>query len=262
MGRRKKVVAEVAKVAEPKIRKVAVLTVFSRHECLELLIDSMRNQRSSWDDVTLVVNVDVASDGSHSVAVMETLKGIDFVNHEIRVNKTNKGIKHNTQDVMAYAYDELHADTVLYLEDDFILSPDVLDMWNWFLKQDTSNVGVMSLFNKWGGGDKQLVHRSRAMTGWGFFSTAMSWNLYLKPAWINPDYMWDSSVARYIRTFAGIYNLFPDLSRTSNSGKNGVHVNEQVFNEIMKDHKYHTGTAKVTYKLTDEYKPDPAIHKD
>lgn len=235
--------------------KIIVLTVANRPCYLREVLKGLGNQTQSLkDNCRLVINIE-PFDSPENKECIDICQKIDFIDTDIKINKVSLGIKVNTFDVVSRGFEKYQAGSILYLEDDVVISPDTFELWDWYLKQDLSQVALLCLFSRYGDLSAHTVFKSRQMAGWGFVMTSNQWETYAKPVWLNPERMWDNNVAKYIRTFPGIYNLIPDLSRTTNVGVYGMNVNPTIYNKFMANHKWQQEKSKFNYTLSNEIKP-------
>lgn len=228
-------------------KRAIVLTVTDRIHYLKQSLDALKSI-VNIDMELLVINVEPMNNTSGKIA-RKTIEDIDFMPCSVQVNPGILGLRNNTYDVCNRAFYSHGVDSIMYLEDDIVVSPDVLDLWDWYLKQDLTNIGVMSLYNIRVNGDSELICKTKAMSGWGMFITFAQYEKYAKPVWRNKPRMWDSNLAENIRKFDDVYNLMPMLSRVNNIGENGTHVDPITYSRLLLNHKYNLTKSKFDYKI-------------
>jgi len=242
-----------AKKITPKTKKTITLTCKNRPDYTQKVINSLKEQNKKLDDWKLYINIDPGCK-----EVLDICKKIDFIETDIKIFKSDepnirKRIDKNTYDVMERTFSD-GSDFNLYLEDDVIMSPDALNLMDWYTKQDLTDIASLSLCNLWDRidmPDENLVYRVRCMSGWGFVISKLQFERYFKPAWLKKP-SWDKAIANYIRTFEKVYNLVPQLSRTSNIGEKGTD-NGNCYRLFMIGHKYNKiRDKKFNYYLQDK----------
>ena len=218
--------------------KTITLACKDRPDYTLKVLNSLKEQNKKLDDYKLYINIDPGCR-----EVVDICNSVNFIETDIKIfqlDETNirKRIDKNTYDVMERTFSD-GSDFNLYLEDDVIMSPDILDIMDWYAGQDLTNIALLCLCNLWdrtNQPDENLVYKVRCACGWGFITSKFQFEKYCKPAWITKP-SWDKAVANYIRTFEGIYNLVPQLSRTSNIGAKGTDKGA-CYRMFMIGHKY------------------------
>jgi hypothetical protein len=218
------------------MKKTITIAAYNRPENLAALLASLRDQLLPLDGYKLIVRVDAG--GDHFGEVLALTQGIDFVEREVTHSRRNQGTVKTTHWTMERAFEHERADFNIYLEDDLLLAPDALNLAEWYMAnaerirrtEGVKDVGGFCLCNLQCGEDAERVFLSRAFVGWGFVMSRSQWVMYAAPAWCEPEklwgsaMMWDKSVANFIRVHPGTYNVFPEVSRVTNTGKVGVHM--------------------------------------
>ena len=129
------------------------------------------------------------------------------------------------------------SDINLYIEDDVVISPDTMDLIEWYIKQDLTDIAQLCLCNLWDlyiPKKPELIYKTRSMCGLGFVMTRKQFEKYAEPIWLAPP-SWDKEVANYIRTFNGIYNLVPQMSRSVHIGLHGTGLDNNIFQRRYMD---------------------------
>ena len=232
------------------MKKTISLACYNRPQYLKRVLSSLRNQIADLSDYELVVSCDNGRD-KKTIEVIKMVHDVDFIKTKIIVNNKKLGINRNT----FYAINEAYkiADYNLYLEDDIVLSPDALNLFDWYTKQSLDNIATLFLCNLWSKGRSLSgIHKTRSMCAWGFVVSKYQFEKYIEPAWFPKVGCWDNSVARYIRTFEGVYNLYPEISRSTNIGRSGSNMTDEKFKKLMGGHEYYKGDELVGYKVIDK----------
>ena len=235
------------------MNKTITIAAYNRPDNLRLLTDSLYNQQASFDDWKLHIRIDAG--GGNFDDVWAVAEEVDFVDTAIHRVRENEGINQNTYWLMNHVFDHEGAGYNLYLEDDLVLSPDALDVANWYIENEAQllatpgldDIGALCLckMHDMGRENPQDLLFSRAFVGWGFLMGERQWWSYGNPAWCNAEIlwgrpgMWDNSVANYIRKRGErVYNLFPALSRVTNTGRVGTHFTAKKYDKRMAGHVY------------------------
>lgn len=243
------------------MKKTVTVAAYNRPRLLGLLLESLKGQLQSLADYTLHIRIDAG--GDHFEGVKRVASSVDFMGSKVSYPKSNEGINVNTYRLMAWAFEEEQADWNIYLEDDLLLSPDAFNLVEWYISNSVElrggsieDIGAYCLCRLRGSGDPENVYLSRAFVGWGFLMDAHQWRTYAKPAWRNAQAlwgyprMWDNSVADYIRTCgAGVHNVFPELSRITNTGRVGTHFTARKYDALMQSHEYNQSHKIYNYRL-------------
>jgi len=247
---------------DDNVKKTITVAAYNRPELLAKLLTSLKGQLLSLNDYRLFIRID--GGGDHFREVKRVAHGADFMDADIFYPQQNEGIILNTYRLMERVFEREGADWNVYLEDDFVLSPDAFNLVEWYIEhseelkatEGVEDIGAYCLCRLWESGDPDEVYLARAFVGWGFLMDGHQWQGYAQPAWCNAqelwgyDRMWDTSLANYIRVQGpDIYNAFPALSRITNTGRMGTHFTAQKYDRFMKNHAYHRRRKSYNYKL-------------
>jgi len=198
--------------------KTATLTVTDRPHYLREVLDSCK--RIDWSGFRLYIGLEPMCDECASMC-----EAIDFVETEIIHNETCLGINDNPFGLLERAFGD-GSEYNVYLEDDVIVSPDILDMTDWYLRQDLSNVMHLQFFQSSSSPsfpESMILHN--LFLCWGFVCTAEQWQKHIKKAWrMNPQARtWDVSVLQYMQA-QQLDGYVPMLSRSRNIGTVGTNA--------------------------------------
>jgi len=245
------------------MRKTITVAAYNRPGLLAKMLQSLEGQMRPLTDYKLFIRIDAG--GSHFEQVKRVALGVDFMDTEVFHPKKNEGCIANTYKLMMRVFEGEGADWNVYLEDDFLLSPDAFSLVEWYIAHSEElkgcfgieDIGAYCLCRLRESGDPEKIYLSRAFVGWGFLMDQHQWRTYAKPAWCNArklwgyDRMWDNSVADYIRTCgASVHNVFPELSRITNTGRvGGTHFTAKKYDELMRNHKYNQERKAYDYRL-------------
>jgi hypothetical protein len=143
--------------------------------------------------------------------------------------RSHSGARDNMYNVLSHAF-KLGSDFNVHLEDDFLLSPDAVDLANWYyenFKDIPSTYMSYGLFN-WGsvGDDFSGVVTAPTFHGLGWCAFKENWEECYSRCWYDDvlagkyanAYGWDWAVEAYFKEF-GCKSILPSLSRTKHVGR-------------------------------------------
>jgi len=194
------------------MKKTITVAAYNRPELLAKLLASLESQLLPLDDYKLYIRIDAG--GDHFKEVKSVAHSACFMDANIFYPKQNEGCVLNTYRIMERVFDEEGADWNVYLEDDFVLSPDAFNLVEWYIEhseelkaiEGVEDIGAYCLCRLWESGEPDEVYLARAFVGWGFLMDSHQWQTYAKPAWCNAEElwgferMWDNSVAERLFT--------------------------------------------------------------
>lgn len=211
--------------------KAIAIAVYNRPRCFDLLIQSLKQQILPLDAYLKIVSVDRG--GNHFTEMVDMATSFADI---VMSRKQHLGLNQNTFAPVREAFEVQEADQVVYLEEDFILSPDAFNLVEWYIDntetlrvvEGVKDVAVCCLcrcprFKLETVNDPSTIWLSSGLQGWGFVISARQYHLYVKHPWSDARLRstWDKRLANHIRTFPGVYNTIPSLSRILNTGRAG-----------------------------------------
>ena len=237
--------------------KMISIVAYNRPKCLDMLFSSLAAQYTDISSYKVLVSVDVGgSNFDEMVRMSEDFGAIVLHPSE------HLGMNKHTHEVTRQAFEVFGAEHVVYLEEDFLLSPDAFALIEWYLDNREllsleGDIASYCLCTLTKGRPDPLkspdaVYLSRKFCCWGLLIDEYQWYRYFKPGWFAGQGSWDKLVARYIRTFPETCNVFPVLSRASNTGKYGGHSSSEKYREMLRDHKYNQSLYVSKFNLTGE----------
>ena len=239
--------------------KAIAIAAFDRPGCFRQLIDSLRNQILPLDSYKVFVSIDLG--GKHYLEMSQLAESIADV---VLGHDKHVGINVNTYAPVDYAFGHWDAEQVVYLEEDFVLSPDAFNLVDWYINnQDllTSVSGVADVavsclcklpkLKLKTNNEPDCVWLTRALQGWGLVIDRRQFYLYVKPVWSRSlKGTWDKHLASSIRFFPGVYNAVPSLSRVLNTGReDGSNVQGAKFDRVTKGMIHNTSREVVSFYL-------------
>ncbi len=210
---------------------------------------------SSWEktNLNLVTSVQFfieptdKLDAIHSVIdIFESNCPVPVIRH---VNPEKYGVLRNPWELFHNLFDFQLAEHVILGEDDFIVSPDVLDFLDESRKQMSTH--TMAVCAKWvdegANEDPSTWHRVKAFSGNIWLTSRQIWKKYLQDTWdkdyssgnqhkdgttINPDLPtsasgWDWNFSLRVMPQNDLHCIVPTASRSFHIGTVGVHCTEE-----------------------------------
>jgi glycosyltransferase involved in cell wall biosynthesis len=242
--------------------KTITVAAYNRPENLALLLQSLKEQLLPLDDYRLYIRIDPG--GKHFGAVKAIAETDGCA--EVHCPRKHQGLNRNCYETLRWAFETAGADFNVYLEDDFILSPDAFSLVEWYIRHEEEMrsyprvkdvaayclcimANVQALLGNQATLDPEEVFLARTLQGWGFVTNKHQWTTYVKPHWFAGKGTWDTFVYRYIMSFQGVHSAFPALSRISNSGREEGHTSAKKYDWQMKGHRYNQSRQVYDFQL-------------
>lgn len=161
-------------------------------------------------------------------------------------NKEKLGVLRNPWHLFDHCFRIEGANFVILGEDDFLVSPDVLNFLLGMSRSSERSLSTMAICAKWVGkkADKNpsTWHRTTEFTGniWGTWKTI--WHDHLRDTW-DFDYSsgkadgtpsgWDWNIQLRVIPNNNLHCIVPTASRSKHIGVTGVHCHEEVFKDTV-----------------------------
>ena len=167
----------------------------------------------------------------------------------------NFGIDHHNEAMYNHVFKELDSEFNLALEDDVILTPDALEVCDWFLSQPKwGRYAWLSLGNyarEW----LYLDPYQKILEGQGIYTSAWamgreSWER-MEPNWCQHMYSqvgWDWSLS-YVAWLNQWKSLEPVVARARNIGRTGVHAFAEWFDQNVAPSIYSDGRPATSFEV-------------
>lgn len=164
---------------------------------------------------------------------------------EVWRNERRLGCSLNIFTLWSIAFSD-GADAILHLEDDIILSPDAIDLCDWYLSNLLQCQGGLALCRKDHEGNNPSAPSSISLTdtwmgllGQGYCFTRQQWfDFVLRNFWAyDPSWghdIWDYTLAMMAQKLGKLFAR-PRLSRSRHNGSKGFHGVADVFPEGLSD---------------------------
>lgn len=230
--------------------KTVTLPVYKRADYLERTLAALKANRT--EGYTLYVSVDPGND-----KVGDLVKAIDFMPTKILWNKERRGLNGNIRHVLFAAMED-GSEFNVAIEDDVTLTPDAIDLAEWFRTLDTRDEYVALIFCNFQGKFRpNVIIPSRKFWSWGYCFARQGWEKAFIKGW---EYVmekcqsgvkestWDTHMMRWI--MIGMFTtLLPDLSRSTHIGQvGGTHFREHQsakhFDRFFKELKQSDGSVR------------------
>ena len=184
-------------------------------------------------------------------------KEVNFIQKEIRVNPEKFGVRKNPFELLKHAF-ESGSEFNVYLEDDSIISPDCLDMCNWFYNLRNRDDFLCLNFYNYNSDETKptLMTDKEDFCSLGFAVTKEAWAKYFEPYWNNEEYRisqgidldgiggWDWCIRAVMKGF-NIPVLTPCFSRSMHIGRElGTHCSPECHDFMFGNKKYNQTIQK------------------
>lgn len=223
------------------MKKTITLVANNRLHYLKEMVDSLR--RNNLTDYSLFIGVE-----PDESAVVAFCKSMDFMPTQLTINATRLGVKLNPLATISRAF-EAGSDLNVHLEDDIILSPDALDLANWYCSLADKDWLCLDLFNYHSDpSSPNVVEESDHFAPLGWVTRRNSWEKHFAPNWMADKRGWDFSVNKLISD-GNKKVLMPKLSRSNHIGREGgVHCSQDFHDRVFSRVSISDGSAR-DYRL-------------
>jgi hypothetical protein len=247
------------------MKKTITLPVWNRPEYTKKVLESL--EKANTKGYELLVGIEPGC--KEVLEIVHKFAKKEILPTRIIINEENKGINYNNLNLYEKAFNS-GSEFNVAIEDDIVLSPDALDLANWFLKCDKNKkYMLLNLFNNSKDYKTPLVLiESKSFCPWGFCFTKKVYLKWIKPYWmyhpINFNWLlykiggekvgknigWDCSIFK-ILTKHHLKTLVPTLSRSKNIGReSGVHSTPELFDKqfpktLVSANKYYGNRFKI-----------------
>ena len=239
--------------------KTITITAYNRPRNFQLLLDSLRDQILPLDEYKLYIKIDPG--GSQIETIKAMAEAVDFVETEVRCDGNHLGLNRATYASLQRVFEEGDSDFNVYLEEDFLLSPDAFHLAEWYIKNDqflqsqcradgaalsVALYGLVNLYTR-NNASREEVFMAWGGGMWGFVVSRPQWIRYVKDGWLSSGQSWDAALAEWIRRDTCSMRTFPDVSRISNTGFRGEHSDPASLSERLRYFEFNQD--KVEYQF-------------
>ena len=209
--------------------KTISYTAFNRpHYLEESLQHLVKNDLTGWH---IYFQIEHSTMIEHNLAVIK--RYLNGLNYSYKVNDAVLGCEMNTYQSMDHVFNELKSDINIYLEDDVIVGPDIVQLADWYVEQDKNDIICLNLlygscggrFHKKGTNlNKDLIHKVKQFNSLGLILTKEQWITYFKPYWLGRKYSpgaWDCEIqGEWVENKnKSIFTLQPEYARSTHIGR-------------------------------------------
>lgn len=218
------------------MKKTISLTVSNRPQYLKRFLTSLA-QCKGIGDYRLVIGLEPSC--SESRALVEA---IDFVETEIVYNPMLLGVKENPFRLLEHVF--ALSDFNVYLEEDVLVSSDILLLANWYAKhecRDRNPILCLSNFNTTDyTKDTAVIEYAGpgALTPFSWVTTKQFWGEFMRGWWFSSDKGWDYGITSKMPFLM----VRPLCSRCTHIGEIGIHMTSELHAKLYADKSYYMGT--------------------
>lgn len=247
-------------------RKIVVYNAWRRPDYTRTSLQALAKCRGISD-----YKVQIMVDGGGQRGVAETAVnvaddcGLDWALH---LNDHNLGVAGAPLEAMRKAFGQHHADFIVRIEDDAVLTPDALELADWYLDLcsrepramekyllmglcDHENKDVdfpITMIDKRGGVSPEYLLEHYKLTSPFAFCLCKENFPFVEKYWnckTQIPYGWDWSLT-YVMRLKEKFSLAPILSRCQNIGRDGgVHDTHETFDRMQTGITYSTGQLPI-----------------
>lgn len=223
--------------------KTITLTTWNRPGYTALALDALR--RNDVSGYTLFVNAEPGC-----ARTVDQIRRIDFIPVSLHINEQPLGVDWNNRAVYDRAFSAGSRFNVA-IEDDVLLSPDALDLANWFYETPACRrYAVLNLFtHSREARFHEYVVEDTTFSPWGFCLTHEEYQFTIRPQWMCDPRGWDWSICQIFRD-GNRSTLTPALSRARNIGRlGGTHFTPEYHDECFAGIVASSGRSAAAFQL-------------
>lgn len=204
------------------IRTITV-AAYRRPDYLKQVLESLKVALENCPEYAperIVIGVDPAP---NQAKVIDTARCLDSC--ALIAWPDHLGVDEHPRRLLQYAFEELHSDFNLHLEDDTVPSPDALRLACWYhmwhAEDYNQTLCVMLCSNSVTSDQPEAVVKRSTFTPWGWGCIRRQWIEWLAPNWNSKRERptgWDWSISRLMSKHR-LTALAPVLSRVHNIGR-------------------------------------------
>lgn len=226
--------------------KAITITGYRRPHYMQEALESLK--KNNTEGYTLFCGLEPGNQ-----AVVDVCSSVDYIPTKIEVNHKILGVRDNPYHLLRKVFN-LGATEVVYIEEDIILSPDTLDLCNWYFNlPDVNNHLCLNLYNH---DSKSTLDPSDVLPGKGFSSlgiamTKYQWDTFFSKLWHTHKSGWDFSFTQILEG-GKIKNLSPAVSRTHHIGRfGGVHYRAAAHDKMYVHNHLNQDRGPFNYRVVE-----------
>ncbi len=248
--------------------KAIAITAFKRPQYFEEMLQSLiKNDLTDW---RVYIQLEPSSHHERFLEIAERL--LKPYNYSITVNTTRLGVKYNPYHMLENVFNS-GAMCCIYLEEDLIVSPDLIKLANWYLAQDLRDVLVLNLLS--GGccsagfisnpNEPNKLFKAKTFNSLGLVIIEQQWQQHFKVNWLRtPKHAltknglrfdgWDLAIFDYLLASENLYVLQPIFARASHIGKdNATHTTPEFQKHAFESLEIYSETDhELIYEICDD----------
>lgn len=203
----------------------------NRFNYLRVLCDSLvKNDLKDWNIYCLL-----EPNGRKCKEILEkTIPITDLI-----INNYKFGCHFNSLQAWGYSFEYKKSDFNLFLEEDIILSPDALNLTNWFVSNYSNDLSKFALvlhnYTNNININNKICKKHKSFTTFGIGMTKENYYSYLRPNILNNTQGWDYGILNTLKSNE-IYTVLPEFSRANHIGAfGGEHCSKEFHDEKFRD---------------------------
>jgi hypothetical protein len=222
--------------------KTITLVAYNRLHYLEQTIECLK--KNNLDGYTLFLGVEPEDE-----AVIAYCRSLDFMPINLTINPETLGVAWNPKATISRAFDAGSQFNVA-LEDDLLLSPDALDLANWFFGIPNSDFFSINLCNyRSDSAFPAEVDETDHFIPLGWAASQTVWRTEIEPSWMCDSRGWDFSLNKILEDRKDRKLLQPRLARSNHNGRDGgKHCTAEFHDRVFQNLPISDGSVR-NYKL-------------
>lgn len=241
-----------------ELRKAVVLTAYNRIPYLQEVLTSWKSVKSveDWDFIASVEKSPVQEDVTYPIR--NFLAEVPFNRSAIILRDTRLGVLEHPYTAMDELFTQHHYDFVFRVEDDLLVSNDVLDYASWASHtfESDKRVGAVCAYHDEVSSDTTGVFYTPEFNPLNWGTWRDRWIEYIGPTW-DRDYStfngspgnqsgWDWNINTRVFPRLGKTCVRPFVSRVQNIGREGTHA---IPSEFPQSPSFSSDLSEVSFEL-------------
>jgi hypothetical protein len=218
--------------------KTITLVACNRLHYLRQTIECLK--KNNLDGYKLFLGVEPLDE-----AVIAYCRGLNFMPFDLTINSERLGVAWNPKATISRAFDA-GTDFNVALEDDLLLSPDALDLANWFFALRNSGFFSMNFCNYRSDAAFPIeVEETDHFIPLGWAVNRAVWRKEIEPNWMCDPRGWDFSVNKILEERKDRKVLQPRLARSKHNGREGgEHCTAEFHDRVFQNLPISDGSAR------------------
>lgn len=228
--------------------KTMTLTATNRPDGLRQTLDSLA-KNAHLDEYVLFCAVEPVQTAAGQ-EVRKICQEIDFMKKSVVLNPRILGVKDNPFAIQKRVFD-IGSEFNIYLEDDVVLSPDAIELCEWYRQRPDLHTGMcLNLYNPDESDASRPVEvvKGKRFSSLNYATTRDQWRKHFEPNWYKNRLGWDYSIVDTLNQ-PGMFNTMPALSRSHHIGLEGIHYRKAQHDSQYLHNPWHQGPAPSNYEI-------------